>query len=328
MKISNEVSVGAFTIISIVIFVLGYQFLRGQEVFSRKQVITVVFPDATGVYEANMVIFNGVPIGRISRINYRNDNPDMPVIMKLALERDLNIPKDSHFEIQTLDLLGKRAIAFIPGRSSELIGKDDILQGSMKADMLSEVTKELKPITDKAELLLGSIDTLVKDVHKALGPNEQNAIAASLKSAQSALENLNNITARVNRILISQESNLEGTLGNMKKLSDNLAGNTDKLDNIISNIDKFSNEIGQLELQSTIESAKTTLTQINNLLDGINEGQGTLGKIVSDDSLYESINEAIGSLNFLLTDLQKNPKRYVSFSLIERKDKTPKTPAP
>jgi phospholipid/cholesterol/gamma-HCH transport system substrate-binding protein len=328
LKVSNEVTVGALTIISIVIFVLGYQFLRGQEVFSRKQLITVVFPDATGVYEANMVTFNGVPIGRISKISYRNDNPEMPVIMKLALEKELAIPKDSRFEIQTLDLLGKHAIAFVPGSSKEMVGKDDVLKGSIKADMIAEVTKELKPITDKATALLTSIDTLVKDVHKALGPAEQNSISATIRSAESAMSNLNTITVKVNKILTSQEGNLEGTLANIKKLTDNLAGNTDKLDNIISNIDKFSNEVGQLELASTIESAKNTLTQINNLLESLNEGQGTLGKMVTDDSLYKSIDEAIGSLNSLLTDLQKNPKRYVSFSLIERKDKTPKEPAP
>jgi len=288
----------------------------------------VEFPDATGVYEANMIMFNGVPIGRISKIAYRNGHPDMPVLIRMAIDKEVEVPDDSRFEIQTLDLLGKRAIAFLPGRSKKMADEEVLLKGNIKEDILASVARELTPVTQKASALMSSIDTLVKDVHRALGPDETKAISSALKTAQSAVENLNSITVKVNDILSSQQGNLEGSLANVKKLTDNLAGNTEKLDNILTNIDKFSGEVAQIELKSVVESAKKTLTEINSLLTKVSSGEGTIGKLVADDSLYNGINDAISSLNTLLIDVKANPKRYVSLSLIERKDKTPKAPAP
>jgi phospholipid/cholesterol/gamma-HCH transport system substrate-binding protein len=115
--------------------------------------------------------------------------------------------------------------------------------------------------------------------------------------------------------------NADGVMLNANTLTKKLADNSQKIENILADIEKFSGNISELELKETIESAKKTLTEISNLLASVNEGQGTLGKIVKDESLYTSIDSTINTLNSLLKDVQANPKRYVSLSLIERKDK-------
>lgn len=327
MKVRHEVTVGALTFLGIVLMILGYNYLKGNEIFSKNYSYQINFPNTTGLYPANSVVINGLEVGRVKEIKLAEDLNNQ-VLVTISLPKDLVIPEDSKFKIESLDLLGKKAISIERGISSTMLQEGKIYQGQIPVDMISSITSQITPIAEKADKLIGSLDTMINDVHNALGKGENSALKKTMDNVSATLENANKVLAEVSKIFEAQKGsidniikNADGVMANANVLTKKIADNSEDIDKIIKNFETLSGKISQADLESTINSAKNTLEEISTLLASINEGQGSLGKLVKDENLYYTVDSTINTLNFLLKDLQKNPKRYVSFSLIERKNK-------
>ncbi len=327
MKIRHEVTVGALTFLGIVLMILGYNYLKGNEIFSKNYFYQINFANTTGLYPANSVVINGLEVGRVKEIRLAQDTKNQ-VIVTISLPKDLKIPEDSKFTIESLDLLGKKAISIVRGISASNMSEDIIYQGTVPADMFSAITDQLTPIAEKADKLLVTLDTMINDVHIAIGKGENSALKKTMDNVSATLENANKVLGEVSALFAQQKTSIEsiiknadGVMANTNEITKKIADNSQSIDNILKNFETLSNKVSQADIENTINSAKTTLEEVSTLLAAINEGQGTLGKIAKDENLYHSIDSTINSLNSLLKDFQANPKRYVSFSLIERKNK-------
>lgn len=327
MKVRHEVTVGALTFMGIVLMILGYNYLKGNELFSKNYTYKINFANTTGLYPANSIVINGLEVGRVKEIKLANDLANQ-VIVTISLPKDLFIPEDSKFTIESLDLLGKKAISIVRGQGSTNLSEDKIYQGVVPQDMFSAITEQLTPISAKADKLLGSLDTMINDVHNAIGKGENSNLKKTMDNVTVTLENANKVLADVSNIFQQQKGNIEnliknadGVMANTNEITKKIADNSQSIDNILKNFETLSNKVSQADIESTINSAKSTLEEVTKLLAAINDGQGTLGKIAKDENLYLSIDSTINSLNSLLKDFQAHPKRYVSFSLIERKNK-------
>lgn len=327
MKIRHEVTVGALTFLGIVLMILGYNYLKGNEIFSENYFYQINFPNTTGLYSANSVVINGLEVGRVKEIKLAQDAKHQ-VIVTISLPKTLVIPEDSKFTIESLDLLGKKAISIVRGSSGTNLNEDIIYQGNVPADMFSAITDQLTPIAEKADKLLGTMDTMMNDVHIAIGKGENSALKKTMDNVSATLENANKVLTDVSQIFAQNKGSIEsliknadGVMANTNEITKKIADNSQSIDNILKNFETLSDKVSKADIESTINSAKTTLEEVSTLLAAINEGQGTLGKIAKDENLYLSIDSTINSLNSLLKDFQANPKRYVSFSLIERKSK-------
>lgn len=327
MKVRHEVTVGALTFLGIIMMILGYNYLKGNEIFSKNYSYQINFPNTTGLYPANSVVINGLEVGRVKEIKLADDLKNQ-VLVTISLPKNLIIPEDSKFKIESLDLLGKKAISIERGLSASLLQEGIIYQGQIPTDMISSITSQITPIAEKADKLIGSLDTMINDVHIAIGKGENSALKKTMENVSATLENANKVLADVSHIFESQKSsidniikNADGVMANTNVLTKKIADNSESIDQIIKNFETLSQKVSQADLESTINSAKGTLEEISKLLAAINEGQGTIGKLMKDENLYYTVDSTINTLNFLLKDLQANPKRYVSFSLIERKNK-------
>lgn len=327
MKVRHEVTVGALTFLGIVLMILGYNYLKGNEIFSKNYTYLINFPNTTGLYPANSVVINGLEVGRVKEIRLSEDLANQ-VIVKISLPKDLLIPEDSKFSIESLDLLGKKAIALERGVSTNLLSEDKIYQGTVPGDMFSEIKDQLDPIARKADKLIGSLDTMISDVHNAIGKGDNGALKKTMDNLSTTLEKANKVLADVSLVFDQNKGkidniikNADGMMANTNQITQTIADNSQNIDSIIQNFQTLSSKMSKLDLENTLNATKKTLEQASELLASINNGEGTLGKIAKDENLYKSIDSTIGSLNFLLKDLQANPKRYVSFSLIERKNK-------
>jgi phospholipid/cholesterol/gamma-HCH transport system substrate-binding protein len=335
LKVSNEIKVGALTIIAIIILVLGYRFLKGEDLFARTQTVNVRFENVLGLYDSNPVYLNGLSVGKISSIEIDNKVDSLPVGVVLEIDGDIKIPNDSKFEIINVDLLGAKGISFTPGKSSKLYSEDIDFAGSNKPDMIANLTKEIAPIADKASILMTSMDDLVLKLNSSLGTGDKNYLGMSLKSLSTALESVNGLAANANTLIKSETGNIDAVMVNAKKLTDNLNtltaklnANTGKIDNILSNFDTLSGKLNVIDLEGTVNEVKKTLSELGGVVDQINNGDGSISKLLKEDGVYTDITKAIKSLDELLIDVKVNPKRYVSLSLIERKDKTQKKKEP
>lgn len=323
----NEVTVGALTIIGLVLMILGYNYLRGNDIFSKSLFYKINFSNTTGLYPANSVVINGLEVGRVKKIELANDLKHQ-VVVTISLPKDLNIPEDSQFDIESIDLLGKKAISIKRGISNNILSEDKIYQGNSPKDMFKSITEQLEPISKKADKLIGSLDTMINDVHIAIGKGENSTLKKTMEDVSATLAHSNKVLADISSVFQQQKGNIEniiknadGIMANTNELTKKIADNSQSIDNIIKNFESVSEKVSKVDLENTVSSIKQTLEEVNALLASINEGQGTMGKIFKDEHLYTSIDSTINSLNYLLQDLKTNPKRYVSFSLIERKNK-------
>lgn len=307
--------------------ILGYNYLKGNEIFSKNYFYKINFPNTTGLYPANSVVINGLEVGRVKEIKLAGDL-NHQVIVTISLPKALVIPEDSKFTIESLDLLGKKAISIVRGNSSTLLSEDKVYQGNVPKDMISALSEQLEPVAEKANKLMTSLDTMLNDVHNALGKGENSALKKTMDNVTATLANANKLLAEVSGIFAQQKGSIEsliknadGVMTNTNQITKKIADNSQSIDNILKNFETLSQKVSQADIENTINSAKTTLEEVSTLLAAINEGQGTLGKIAKDENLYHSIDSTINSLNALLIDFKKNPKRYVSLSLIERRNK-------
>lgn len=333
MKIRNEVSIGALTVVAVIILVLGYRFLKGEELFSRTQTVKVGFKDVLGLYESNLVYLNGLAVGKISSINLDSGVDSLPVFLQLEIDGGVKIPEDSKFEILNIDFLGKKGIGFTPGMSKKNYNEDKLFAGYNKPDMIASLANSITPIAKKAESLIENIDDMVLKLNSSLGTGDKNYLGMSLKSLSTALESVNGLTGNMNTLIKNETGNIDAVMVNAKKLTGNLTiltdklnANTGKIDNILSNFDTLSGKLNLVDLEGTVGEVKKTLAQLGGVVDQINNGDGSISKLLKEDGVYTDITKAIKSLDDLLIDVKANPKRYVSLSLIERKDKTPKEP--
>ncbi|MCO5248309.1 MAG: MlaD family protein [Chitinophagales bacterium] len=327
LKYRSEVAVGAFTLIAITLMILGYSFLQGNNVFSKSNYIQINFENTTGLFPTNSVTINGLEVGRIKDIHLANDGKNQ-VIVRISLPSDMQIPEDSKFAIESVDLLGKKVISIVKGTSSILANEKTIYQGINSPDMFESISGELSPLTEKLNKLLVSVDTMINDVHSALGYGENSKLKIAVESATATLENANKVLAEVSEVFSSQSNHIkhliqgaDSTVYNASVITKKIADNSQSIDHIIKNFDTLSYKLAQADIEKTIASTTKVMEEVNQLLASINQGEGTLGRIVKDEEMYKSIDKTIKSLNTLLEDLKANPKRYVSFSLIERKNK-------
>lgn len=327
LKTRYELTVGALTLVGLVALILGYNYLRGNNLLSRSDYYNINFSNTLGLYKSNAVVISGVNIGKVTEVKL-SDDPKYQNIVTISLNDGLVLPEDSKFKIISVDILGTKAIAIERGNSKNLLSENKIYNGEAATDMIAEITSQVLPLKDKAVALMSTMDTMMKDVHAAIGSGEQNNLKIAMNEVSATLKSANKLLADISQMVSAEKSNIQsliqntdGVMANANVITKKLADNSQRIDSILANIEKFSGNVSKINLEETVNAAKNTLTEVNNLLMAVNNGEGTLGKIAKDEGLYTKIDSTIASLNSLLIDFQKNPKRYVSFSLIERKEK-------
>lgn len=328
MKHKNELTVGALTIIGIIAFILGYKFLKGEDIFSRSQYLVCYADRTNGLSPSNQVLENGVGIGRVSEVSI-NRSPKYlnKAIFVLKLDGDVKIPKDSKFTIVALDMLGKMGITLMRGESNEFATEKDTLPCIAVGNTLEQAVDLFAGVKPKLDSLLTSVTGMVDNLNASLGSGEDNLLKKAMHDLSGTLQSVNSLAKNLDNTFVNEKDNLHGILTNVNNLTAAFNKETGKIDSILSNFNTLSGKLAVMDLESTVNAAKNTLEQLQTTLKKVNEGDGSIAKLLNDDALYKDVLGTINSLNSLLTDLKKNPKKYISLSLIDRsKNITVETP--
>lgn len=323
MKIRNELKVGALTVVGVVALILGFYYLKGEDLFTKTKKMYVLLEDAAGIVSANPVSMYGKQIGKVSDVTFKQVG-NYNVIFGLSINKDVQIAKHSIVKIIELDLLGNKELRIInPDTIQGYCNDKDTLYGEVKGNLFASVENKISPILELTEPLLMHIDSLVVNINGLMQRN-QAAIDASIASLQSTLDNFDKISTDARDLITSQSDTLKSILSNLNELTATFADNSPQIDSMIDNFATLSGKLSELEFAELMDNASESLEQIKSILTTISSGEGSIGKLLYEDNLANQIDSTLGSLNALLEDLMANPKRYVSFSLIERKDKEPK----
>ncbi|HOI33323.1 MAG TPA: MCE family protein, partial [Bacteroidales bacterium] len=185
----------------------------------------------------------------------------------------------------------------------------------IEASLMEEVNAQVAPLKNKAEGLLSSIDSVVVALQAILNENAKENIMSSLQNISNTFKNVESTTANIDSMVVLERGRIAAILFNVEMITQNLEHNTREIDRIINNVASFSDSLAVADVAGSIREAKIALAEINLLIAGINQGQGTIGQLMQNDSLYLGLQHSSEALNKLLEDIKANPKRYVKFSL-------------
>ncbi len=319
IKISNETKVGALTAVSITILILGFNFLKGKNVFQKKATMYVTFEKVEGLNIADAIKINGLRVGSVEAMEEK-DADLSTVVVAFHLTRVINIPTDSYGKIIATPL-GTTAIVITMGKAKTYLQNGDTLIGMTTKGLMEDLRETLSPTVDNVNRTLLSLDSTIKKIGNVFDENAKQNIGQMLR--ELALT-----TNQLNRMLQPGKGSLAKTAEHMSDFTGNLKANNDSITAIINNLAKVTGNLSEADIAKTIQSIESAASNLNQILAGVKEGNGTLGKLTSDDQLYKNLNSTANSLNILLQDFRMHPKRYVQVSVFGKKDKTGPLMAP
>lgn len=314
MKNKKVYVVAIMFIAALFLFIWGFNFLKGRDIFNKEDLYFVKYSAVNGLIKNNPVILNGLRVGQVRDIYFHPDKSGS-LIVQLSITTDFPIPNNSVARIFSSDLMGAKAVDLILGDSKVNIQPNDTLFSSIEASLMDEVNAQVLPLKNKAEGLISSVDSLVVIMQTLLNENAQGNIIASLQSVAATIKSLERTTATVETIVNTEQVRINSILYNIELITRNLEQNNGQISKILANAASFSDTLVKADIGSTIRTANTSLQELNFTLSSINNGQGSIGKIMTNDTLYYQLEKSAEELNKLLEDVRLNPKRYVKFSL-------------
>lgn len=323
MKINNETKIGIVTIFSVTMLVLGYNFLRGKDVFTDTVDIYAEYDHINGLKVSNPVLYNGYTIGKITDLEL---SPKGTIIATLTLKPDFQIPDNSVAKIASQDLLGAMAIEIEFGDSRTFIEEGDTLRAEIEMSLAESVNSEVLPVKQKAEKLLGTVDSILISIQYILNPNFRYNIDQSFASIKRSIETLEVTATRVDSMVKYQSARFKTISSNIESITTNLKNNNQRINDILVNLDQISDSLAKVNFIKTIDNANKAISDVALITEKINSGQGTLGQLINDDKLYHNLNQSARDLDKLLIDLRLNPKRYVHVSVFGSGNKKYKEP--
>ena len=335
-KIPNEIKVALLVLVALFFLYFGFNFLKGSKVLSSEKEYTVIYDDVKGLIAGNPIKVSGLKVGMVKEAEIIQDGTNR-VKITMAVDDEIKIPKGAKAEIVSAGLLGDMEIALdYSGADLTDLAKDgDELQGSLRASMMdsfSGISGKAEPIANRSEKLLASLDSVTAMLNGILA---EGTIQNSLASIEKTTATLDQTTKSLNSLVATEKQNIKNIIQNTQNLVSTLNTSTAQLDQIMANANQFSQNLADTDikgksetlfadLEKTLTEANTTFKQLNETIANVNSTDGSLGLLIHDSKLYDNLNATSRDLDKLLVDLKENPKKYVQFSLIERKDKSEK----
>lgn len=327
MKISNELKVGLLALTACAILILGYNYLKGKNLFSNNDTVYVIFTeDVDGLTPSSTVNISGLNMGLVADIKLMDDFSGN-ILVALELKKSFKIPKNVQANMVDQSVLGGKAIKL---EYSGTCDGDNCLQGGdtivgSVVGMFESMTGDLDPYIEQAQAAYSSIDSTIKAITQDGGAGSLD-FKRILADFQGTLTNLNNTTRNLNALIANSSGDIQGTMSNLNALSGNLKNSQSDIDLILGNIAQFSKRLEALELEETVDSTQMTFATVNNTLrnvDGainsvdllmaqINTGNGTVAQLLKDDKLYNQLDSTLRSIQLLTDDIRLNPKRYIN----------------
>ena len=314
MKLSKEFKVGLVAIATIAIFIWGFNYLKGLDIFKTYKTFYAIYPRVNGLMEANPVSIHGLNVGQVTRISF---TPDMSgnIIVEFVVTTDLPLPKNSVANIYSSDLMGSKAIEIMIGDTNIYHDDGDTLMSEVEASLKDAVNQQIAPLKNKAEELIGSIDSAVVAIRGVFNRRTRENLKNSIESIRITLKNLESATYNIDTLVISQKNRLATILDNVEAITTNLRENNENITQLINNFSTISDSLAKAQIPKTFDNINSTISDLAEVVEKVNTGQGTIGLLLNDDKLYNNLQQASNNLNALLEDLQQNPKKYVRFSL-------------
>jgi len=310
-KISNEVKVGATALLAIVVFIWLFSFLKGKDFLKSTAIYYTIYDKVGGLAESSPVEVNGYKVGVVRSLDFI-DPKSGKLLVEFSVNKNFKIPKNTVAEIVPVSLLGGMKVQFVYGNGPGTYSEHDTIPGRLAESLMDKIDTEILPVKEKISNLIVALDTIIRSVNEVFNADFK-------KDLRGTISNLNGTTASLDKIVGSKEKELTATLENINKFTQMLSDNSGKMNKTFSNLESISDTLAAADIYNSISNLKTSLGKASLLLENMNNGKGSAGQFLTNDTLYANLTNSLESLNVLLKDMKNNPKRYVHFSVFGKK---------
>ena len=306
MKITREIKTAILVISAILLFIWGYSYLKGKDLFTNYKTVYVEYENVEGIVKSAAVTLNGLVVGNISNISINRQTGK--ILVELQLKTDFPISKSSKAAIYEPGFIAGKQIAIYPNLDDKTIIVDgDKLTGVVQAGLTESLKDKLVPLQEKFEKLILNSDNLVTGFNNVLDENGQADLKNSLSELRKTIEQFHKASSTLNTIMEDNKGQINGVVSNFNKVS--------------SDFSKISDSLNKADLGKTVKNLQKTLTSVDKIMADLQAGKGTMGKMLTDEELYKNLEKTTKELELLLEDVRLHPTRYVNVSFFGKKNK-------
>ena len=319
MKLSNETKVGLLAIVSIVILVLGFNFLKGKSLFSKTPVLFAEFSNIGTLEKSNQVKINGLAVGTVYTMTPK-DKEVNKIVVEIHLSKEVNIPTNS---VAFIDgpLVGGAFINIAKGEANTYLQSGDTISTRLDQGLISDIKAQITPTITRVNETLDSLRVTIGSLNDVFDPNTKNNL-------RSLIANLAISSAHLQQMLNAQTGMLARSLSNVNDVTANLARSNEAITSSIRNVEVTTSKLANSNIDGTLAALNETVNELRNTVSSINSKNGTLGLLMNDRALYDRLDNMANRLNtvalsaeILFDDIRVHPKRYVNISVFGGKNK-------
>jgi phospholipid/cholesterol/gamma-HCH transport system substrate-binding protein len=315
VKFSKELKAGVIALLAIIGFVVLFQFMKGRSLFTTDNIFYAQYDNVEGLAQSSPVSINGLKVGQVDKIIPRTKKDGkIDFLVKITVDNNFEFSKNSTLEIFEPGLMSGKEMRINLMYGGQTAKDGDTLKGAFKLGTLGSLSSQVGPVKDQLQTVLHRVDSLMTNANQLVDAQNRQEIKTLLANLNKTVAALQTTAGSVNSLVGHNDPKLQKVLDDASVTMQTGKVTLDKYGNLAESIDTK-------KLNATIANLDATVGQLNNVVSGIDRGEGSLGKIMKDDQLYNNLNAASNNLNSLIEDLKANPKKYVNFSVFGKNSK-------
>ena len=324
-QISKEIKIALLGICAILLFVIGYNYLKGTGIFSSTRLVVAEYDNVQGLTPASYVQLQGFNIGSVKDIQLSKQHPGK-VLVTMSVDKKIAVPEDSKAFIVSLDLLGTKAVNLIQGKSSTPLANNGLLTGDITLGTVESLGSSAGPAIDTARNTIAALHTTIERINNILDPGTQQQLKSTFSNLNTTMKDFSQFAGELN----AQRAKITALLNNLNSFAANLNQNSNTITKVLNNAEATTANLKKADIDGTLKDLKATLGDLQTTLQKVNHGNGSLAMLMNDDKLYKNLKNTLATANNLLADVNARPSRYINVAVFGRKNKNdcPPQPAP
>ena len=305
---NKELKIGLLAVVAIIFLVVGVNYLKGINILNDNRNFYAVYENIGGLQVGSPVMVNGYKVGLVSNVDLLIEN-NQQLLVTISIEKEFSIPSNTVCKIVNQDLMGTKGISLVLGDATNFLSVGDTLNGGIEGTLQDEVNAQILPLKDKAEQLIGSMDSVMMIVTAVLNKDTRESLRNSLQSLDKTFSLMSETMIKVDSMVAVNDERITKVISNLASITSNLESSNGEIKNILTNFSTLSDSLAKADIATALKNVSDITAKINN-------GEGSIGLLLKDDKIYANFEKSTRELAELLEDIKRHPSRYVNFSII------------